>query len=289
MYDIRIMMWMCVRYSLKKLDRHFRNCGFWCSFWQHYGFEDSFERMRSMLKIRSFDVGNSQTSFVHGSKQLLFRKSLNDFYYAAICLEADVNCTSTLVPKVLIFLSFHINKYRLISLKQSSFNKSFLTSLLALRFFSTQLTFSIMLSKLVVPVYTLIYVPYFQFYIFSYRISPFEPSEPIDYLFDNEANLPFELGLMPMSAVGPSLTFFRELFRIRGPFLSFWVRLVFQTSIAHVYSNANTQGTTFAQRTNSSFFYSLVNLFSYSLTLWYTFITSAELFSFMLSPCFFHC
>ncbi len=44
-----------------------------------------------MLKIRSFEVGNIYTNFVHGSKQLLFKNNLYDFYYAAICLEADVN------------------------------------------------------------------------------------------------------------------------------------------------------------------------------------------------------
>ena len=56
------------------------------------------DNILNILNTKSFEVGNIYINFVQGSKQLLFKNNLYDFYYAAICLDADVNCTRIDVP-----------------------------------------------------------------------------------------------------------------------------------------------------------------------------------------------
>ena len=115
-------------------------------------------------------------------------------------------------------------------------------------------------------------------------MSPFDPNFLV-----REPSFPRELGLMPCSKVAlVSVTFLSEFFLIKEPLISLELELSFSTSEAKVSRKPKIAVVRAAYWTSLSFFYSLVILFNSSATFWNTFITNAELLSFIWSPCFFH-
>ena len=164
--------------------------------------------------MRSLEVGNISISFVQGSKQLLLRKRRQDFSYAAKCLLAEVSCISMVLPNGLRLFSFHINKYRFISLRYSSLRISRLIFLLALRFLRVQHIQKTISSIRLIP-YSLLSTSldsglYFFILDLIYRIS--ETIEDF-YFLDKELSFPRDLGL-PILLTVPYETFFKECFLI---------------------------------------------------------------------------